>query len=491
MVRLALGSGAVAVAVVAGGWFYMRGDPPAPRPPHLDSGVASAPARRPPTVAMPERSVGDPATAVPKTARADSLMSRAAERATPGALPDATVSPSSGDAERVSSGAPAPAPEPAPRFDIVRVAPDGSAVIAATAPGAAQVRLELDGAVAGQGVADRDGGLVLFVDIAPAARPRVLDLVATLPDGRELRAAEGVILAPSSEALLAQGGPSAGAAAMPAAAAPAEADPDAPLPAVSADASALATPAQPAAPAPARGAAERGAAERVEATSRATVTTETMAPQPGADVRPPAPVTRAAAAPAVLRAGARGVHLLQGPGAVAAIDRVVVDVISYDETGGVVLEGRSAPPPPPVDRVRVYLDGVAMDSARIAENGTWRLPLSGIRSGTYTLRVDQLDRAGRVVSRFETPFRRESPAALARFEAAQADAAGGAPGLRASVVTVQPGATLWGIASDRYGSGFRYVQIFEANADRIRDPDLIYPGQVFDLPALEDDAPAP
>ena len=28
-----------------------------------------------------------------------------------------------------------PAPEPAPRFDLVRVAPDGSAVIAATAPG--------------------------------------------------------------------------------------------------------------------------------------------------------------------------------------------------------------------------------------------------------------------------------------------------------------------------------------------------------------------
>lgn len=55
--------------------------------------------------------------------------------------------------------------------------------------------------------------------------------------------------------------------------------------------------------------------------------------------------------------------------------------------------------------------------------------------------------------------------------------------IRAPVtVTVQPGFTLWGIAEGQYGSGFNYVQVFEANRDRIRDPDLIYPGQVFALP---------
>jgi nucleoid-associated protein YgaU len=49
-------------------------------------------------------------------------------------------------------------------------------------------------------------------------------------------------------------------------------------------------------------------------------------------------------------------------------------------------------------------------------------------------------------------------------------------------VTVQPGSTLWAIATERYGEGIRYVQVFEANRDKIRDPDLIYPGQVFELP---------
>ena len=49
-------------------------------------------------------------------------------------------------------------------------------------------------------------------------------------------------------------------------------------------------------------------------------------------------------------------------------------------------------------------------------------------------------------------------------------------------ITVQPGNTLWAISRERYGKGILYVRIYEANRDRIRDPDLIYPGQVFAIP---------
>jgi nucleoid-associated protein YgaU len=49
-------------------------------------------------------------------------------------------------------------------------------------------------------------------------------------------------------------------------------------------------------------------------------------------------------------------------------------------------------------------------------------------------------------------------------------------------VTVQPGFTLWGIAQERYGDGVFFVQVFEANRDKIKDPNLIYPGQVFTVP---------
>jgi nucleoid-associated protein YgaU len=49
-------------------------------------------------------------------------------------------------------------------------------------------------------------------------------------------------------------------------------------------------------------------------------------------------------------------------------------------------------------------------------------------------------------------------------------------------ITVQPGFTLWAIARETYGDGVLYVQVFEANRDKIKDPDLIYPGQVFTVP---------
>ncbi|MDE0211734.1 MAG: LysM peptidoglycan-binding domain-containing protein, partial [Boseongicola sp.] len=45
-----------------------------------------------------------------------------------------------------------------------------------------------------------------------------------------------------------------------------------------------------------------------------------------------------------------------------------------------------------------------------------------------------------------------------------------------------PGNTLWGLARKKYGRGILYVRVFEANTDRIRDPDLIFPGQIFAVP---------
>lgn len=44
------------------------------------------------------------------------------------------------------------------------------------------------------------------------------------------------------------------------------------------------------------------------------------------------------------------------------------------------------------------------------------------------------------------------------------------------------GDNLWQISRTTYGHGIRYTVIYKANRDQIRDPDLIYPGQIFVLP---------
>jgi nucleoid-associated protein YgaU len=46
-----------------------------------------------------------------------------------------------------------------------------------------------------------------------------------------------------------------------------------------------------------------------------------------------------------------------------------------------------------------------------------------------------------------------------------------------------PGNSLWRLARRSYGRGIRYVEIYQANRSQIRDPNLIYPGQVLAVPA--------
>jgi nucleoid-associated protein YgaU len=386
------------------------------------------------------------------------------------------------------------AARPAPSFDLVRADPDGSVLVAGTAGPGERVRIDLDGAEAAAGRADAQGGFVLFLDVPPDGRGRLLDLVAIGEDGAERRADGSVVIAPvvadapdAAQAPPTEAAPGmAGAARAPAA--PGEGAGDEPPARAAPDGAKVAAQAPQSEGESAEPAVSRAVAAPGEGASVARP--EPSGRPPGRAVPPseaPRRAPAAARAPAVLLADSGGVRLLQ-PSAPRprSIDRVIVDVISYDATGAVLLEGRSAPPPPPAESVRIYLDGTAVDTAKIADDGTWRLPLADVESGVYTLRVDQLDPAGRVVSRFQTPFKREDPVALARLETGAAADPRQTPA-RARVITVQPGYTLWGIAADRYGSGFRYVHIFEANDDQIRDPDLIYPGQIFDLPEIEDD----
>ena len=50
--------------------------------------------------------------------------------------------------------------------------------------------------------------------------------------------------------------------------------------------------------------------------------------------------------------------------------------------------------------------------------------------------------------------------------------------------TVVKGDTLWGMAKKYYGDGKKYPVIYEANKEKIKNPNLIYAGQVFVIPKL-------
>lgn len=48
--------------------------------------------------------------------------------------------------------------------------------------------------------------------------------------------------------------------------------------------------------------------------------------------------------------------------------------------------------------------------------------------------------------------------------------------------TVKSGDSLWKIAKQFYGNGAAYTKIANANSDKIKNPNLIYPGQIFNIP---------
>ncbi len=174
----------------------------------------------------------------------------------------------------------------------------------------------------------------------------------------------------------------------------------------------------------------------------------------------------------VLKSNQDGVELLQPPSPSPDImSQVSLDTIGYSHQGDVQLSGRAQSD---AASIRIYLDNAPIAALAVDTSGAWRGRLPNVDTGIYTLRIDEVTSDGTVTSRVETPFKRESPEVL---QAASVE--NDAP---VTSITVQTGNTLWAIARERYGEGTFYLRVFEANKDTIKDPNLIYPGQVFTLP---------
>lgn len=220
-------------------------------------------------------------------------------------------------------------------------------------------------------------------------------------------------------------------------------------------------------------------------------------------------------------------------------------VVSIDaqEGGRLFVSGQA----PAGATVRLYLNDTLIAPATVSRDGTVTFTIGrGVKPGDYKVRLDQVDAAsGKVQTRVEVPFSVPDIAgtvgtsrAVATLSEPSPDKAGGGkvasnasspatvggqgenagtsdapkdsmsktPGAQASSETVRDpirtepalgtvyvpevrtarierGDSLWAISRRTYGEGDRYTAIYDANQDQIRDPDLIYPGQVFVLPS--------
>jgi nucleoid-associated protein YgaU len=402
---------------------------PVPEP----TGSAAAPA---PTPATPVPAEADAAATaeepVIEAAAGPLAVGEAGQSATlqTAAAADQTGPSGSADAAPAAS-LPGPASagdERAPEIDVLRVTPEGEALVAGRAAPGARVEMLIDGQPLLSADADAAGNFAALFSVAPSEAPRLLTL-RSATDGQALDGAQSVIIAA------------------------------APTPAPAGDPQSVATaPSDPADP----------AAEPVAA-----------APAPAAAGLDDAP--QAEEAPVLIIADEEGARIVQ-PGGDAPVQPqgLVIDTIATTPTGGMTVAGRAEGK----GFARLYADNREIATVAI-DRGGWQAPLPDNAPARYALRVDQLDADGVVVSRTETEVTRETRDELAGMLVEEVRAGGAG----AVVVTVQRGFTLWGIARENYGDGRLYVKVFDANRSQIRNPDLIYPGQVFSVPIPDPAAP--
>ncbi|MEM8822817.1 MAG: LysM peptidoglycan-binding domain-containing protein [Pseudomonadota bacterium] len=327
-------------------------------------------------------------------------------------------------------------PQP-PDFDVVRIDGAGRAVVAGRASPDQDVTLRVDGREVASVRADDQGNFVSFFDVPQSEAPQILSLESIDDSGAVQAAEESVIVAPAPETSSEPVEPEI-------AAIPDQSD-DFRVAADDAPEIAATIDAQPPE-------SQTADANDDDASDNAPTVTAEAAPS---------------AAPRLFQTGPQGLRVLSdGDQAPDVRTDLGIDAITYNAQGEVQLTGRAGEGA----ELRIYLDNRPVQDVQADGGGAWASQLPDVPPGVYTLRVDAIQPDGQVMRRIETPFERTDPTLAAALAAG------------AEAITVQPGFTLWAISEGHFGDGIQYVQIFEANRDLIRDPDLIYPGQVFALP---------
>lgn len=192
----------------------------------------------------------------------------------------------------------------------------------------------------------------------------------------------------------------------------------------------------------------------------------------------------------------------------AAAGAVVAEAVEVEAGGKLHVSGRARPGA----SVRFYLNDSYVASVTAGADGRFVVTINeGVAPGNYRVRLDEMEQNSTSVrARAEVPFNvpdtilTASAAAQAKSSAKPQDvatpaqprlaAAGGnaaattesSPSTvvvqKIATTTVTRGDNLWQISRLTYGHGMRYAVIYNANREHIRNPDLIYPGQVFVLP---------
>ena len=349
---------------------------------------------------------------------------------------------------------------PAPKFDLFSIDQSGSATIVGKGLAGESLDIIIDGKVVSKIIPDNNGDFATILDIGISKTPRSLTLRTTHSDGRVVASEETVLITPILKTGIQEETSTTSASDSASASDGASANDSA---SASESASAIIT------------ASSGSSNDKVKLKPTSSTSSSELDSKLSDDSE-----TTDVSIAIVSSKEIRVISPALQNNAPKVLD-VIIDAISYDEEGEVLLTGRGIED----QHIRIYVDNKPIKTSSIKADGTWSLDLEEIDAGVYILRIDQLDSDGVVTSRTETPFQKETSDVAKKMAALQNNnnkESSPNVGIGLSTVIIQPGYTLWAVAKKTYGLGMQYVRIYHANKDQIRDPDLIYPGQIFKLP---------
>jgi nucleoid-associated protein YgaU len=143
----------------------------------------------------------------------------------------------------------------------------------------------------------------------------------------------------------------------------------------------------------------------------------------------------------------------------------------------------------PGRRVLAYADNILIGEAVASPAGRFLIETEReLALGDHMIRVDAVGADGtEVLARAAVPFTNEGADDIGDVFSAPSGAqatetTGARTGNVNRSVIIRRGDTLWRISRRVYGQGVRYSAIYLANQNQIKNPDRIWPGQVFRVP---------
>jgi nucleoid-associated protein YgaU len=155
------------------------------------------------------------------------------------------------------------------------------------------------------------------------------------------------------------------------------------------------------------------------------------------------------------------------------------DVVRVNPQGDAVIAGRAAPEA----QVHVFDGEREIGSVTADQRGQWvLLPSERLPSGRQELSLLTQPPGAPATRSDKVVVQVAPPSVASASNQPSPNPPSPDPSSPDQRAVVAPGNSLWELARRRYGRGTEYGTIYQANRGQIRDPDLIYPGQVFVMP---------